>query len=320
MLLRSRKGLIPALALVPLVAMGIALATGRSSYAEGAGADRAEVFERCALRLSIALVGKSPDAALMTGSDPQSAVDAMLASPDFAERYASFINSEFNGGPSANATDDPVYYLAKHVITNDKPWSDMFLGPYAITATGTAMDVKDDAAGLGYFRSTAWRKRYAGNEDQGYMLVGAFRILSNTTGLELVPSIGNPGDDRTDEGRKASACKSCHYDTWYALDKYARVLPKRKGKGDAMTFAPPTDGPQQILGKTITNDQELVSALVDSDGWRFHQCRTVFKFIHGRAENQCEALAFDKCVEALTEKKTIRAAVAAVAKDPSFCR
>src|SRR5262249_28858025 len=120
--------------------------------------------------------------------------------------------------------------------------------------------------------------------------------------------------------RKAQPCRSCHYDAWYALDSYAKLLPKRKGQGDTMTFTPPSEGPQQLLKKQVADDKELVSTLVDSDAWRFHQCRNAFKFLHGRAENECEAPVFDKCVDALAQQKTLRAAVAAVAKDASFCR
>jgi hypothetical protein len=319
----TRKGLrISLLALaLPMLASGVALVTGsRGAHAEGAEGDKAETNERCAIRISIALQGKSADAALLANPDPQTAIDGMVASPEFAERYARFINSEFNGGPSAAATDDPVYYLAKHVMTQNKPWSDLFIGPYSVTASATAMDVKDDPAGLGYFRSPSWMKRYAGNEEQGYMLVAAFRILSNTANLELNASVGAPGDDRTAPGRTAAGCKSCHFDDWYALDKFANLLPKaKKGANDALTFTPPTEGPQQVLGKTIANDKELVTALVESDTWRFAQCRNVFKFLYGRGENQCEAKVFDACVDALVAKKTIQSAVAVVAKDPSFC-
>lgn len=307
----------------PVLVAGAATVSGtRGAHAEGAEEDKAEQGERCAIRLAIALQGKSADATLLASPDPQSAVDAMLASPEFADRYARFINAEFNGGPAA-ATDDPVYYLAKYIVAQNKPWSDLFVGRYAITpsASGAAagMDVKVDAAGLGYFRSPSWMKRYAGNEDQGYMLNGAFRILANTTGLELDASVGNPGEDRTATGRQSRACKSCHFDQWFALDKFARLLPKKKGQGDAMTFTAPTEGPQQLLGKTLSNDKDLVSSLVDSDGWRFNQCRNVFKFLYGRSENQCEAKVFDACVDALVSTKTIQSAVAAVAKDPSFC-
>jgi hypothetical protein len=318
-----RKGLrISLLALsIPLIAAGVALVTGRGAHAEGGEADKAEANERCAIRLAIALEGKSADSALLTAPDPQATVDAMVDSPEFADRYARFINSEFNGGPALSATEDPVYYLAKYVLTQKKPWSELFIGPYKVVAnaTATGMDVTADATGLGYFRSPSWMKRYAGNEPQGYMLSASFRILSNTTGLTLTPSVGNPGDDRTATGRSASGCKSCHFDNWFALDKFARLLPMKKPASDPPTFTPPTEGPQQLLGKTLANDKDLVTTLVDSDAWRFNQCRVVYKFLYGRPENQCEAKTFDACVDALASKKTIQSAVAAVAKDASFC-
>jgi hypothetical protein len=305
----------------PAIVGAVALVTGRGAHAEGGAADKAELNERCAIRLSIALKGTSADPALLGSADPQSAVDAMVATPEFNERYARFINSEFNGGPSAAPVDDPVYFLAKYVLTNNKPWSDLFVGEYSLTpnAAATALDVKADATGLGYFRSASWMKRYAGNEPQGYMLSASFRILSNTTGLTLTPSVGQPGDDRTATGRSATACKGCHFDSWYALDKFARLLPMKKPASDPPTFTPQTAGPQQLLGKTIATDKDLVTTLVDSDAWRFNQCRNVYQFLYGRPENQCEAKTFDACVDALVNQKTIQSAVAAVAKDPSFC-
>jgi hypothetical protein len=317
---RLRISLIAALA--PLLAAGAALVTKTSAHAEGASADKAEVSERCAVRLSIALAGKSADASLLAAAEPQASVDSMLASPEFADRYARFMNAELNGGPISDANDDPIYALAKHVITNNLPWSDLFVGPYQITASetdGAGMEVTQDPDGVGYFRSASWMKRYAGNEDKGLMLVAAFRIVQNTTGLELIPSIGNPGDDRSESGRKAAACKGCHFDQWFAIDTVAKLLPTRRGQGTTMKFDPTEEGPQQLLGKSLADDKELVQTLVDSDGWRFNQCRGVFKFLYGRPENQCEAKVFDACVGALEQTKTIQSAVAAVAKDASFC-
>ncbi len=307
----------------PAVAACAALALGsRGAHAEDSAADRAETNERCANRLSIALVGKSADATLFSAADPQSSVDALLQSPAFADQLASFINSRFNGGPATDAKSDTVYWLAKYIVTNGKPWSDLFVGSYDVVANaaGDGMDVKDDPKGLGYFRTDAWRRRYAGNEAQGYMLSASFRILSNTTGLVLTPSVGQPGDDRTTTGRMAAPCNSCHFNPWYALDHVARLLPMRKGMGDTMTFTLPTEGPQQVLGETISTDQDLVTKLVGSDAWKFAQCRNVFQFLYGRNENQCEAPVFDACVSALENQKTIQSAVAAVAKDPSFCK
>lgn len=319
-----RRGLrITLLALaLPTIASGVALLTNpKGARADGAEADKAEASERCAIRIAISLQGKSADAALLGNPDPQSAIDGMLASPEFADRYARFINSEFNGGPSTAANDDPVYYLAKYVVGQNKPWSELFVGSYSVTASadGKSMDVAADAKGLGYFRSASWMKRYAGNEPAGYMLSASFRILSNTTGLTLTPSVGAPGEDRTETGRTATACKSCHFESWFALDKFARLLPMKKPASDPPTFTPTTAGPQQLLGKTIADDKGLVAALVDSDAWRFNQCRNVFKFLYGRSENQCESKVFDSCVDALVNQKTIQSAVAAVAKDPSFC-
>jgi hypothetical protein len=304
---------------VPVLAGGAALLTKKSAHAEDATADKAELNERCAVRLSMALVGDSPEAALATSSDPQSAVDAMVQSPAFMERFARFFNSEVSGSPSEAPGNDPVYYLAHHVLTQNKPWSDLFIGPYALTPTADGVTISADPNGAGYFRSPLWRKKFAGNEEEGAMLVAAFRMVQNTTGLELKASVGNAGEDRGLTGRKATACKGCHFDEWYALDKIATLLPKRVGTGDAMTFTPPTAGPQPLLGKTIKDDKELLQTLVASDGWRFNQCRRVFKFLYGRPENQCEAKVFDACVDTLNTTKSIKAAVAVVAKDPSFC-
>jgi hypothetical protein len=316
----SRKLRISLLALViPAIAGGAAFFTKGEAQAEDATADKAERSERCAVRLSMALLGESPDAKLTTSADPQAAVDAMVETPQFAERFARFINSEVSGSPSENAGNDPVYYLAHHVITQNKPWSDLFIGPYSLTPTATGVTVGADPNGAGYFRSPVWRKKFAGNDEGGAMLVAAFRMIQNTTGLELKASVGNAGEDRGLEGRKAAACKGCHFDAWYALDTVALLLPKREGTGDAMTFTPPTAGPQALLGKTIANDKQLLETLVDSDAFRFNQCRRVFKFLYGRDENQCEAKVFDACVDALGATQNIKNAVASVAKDPSFC-
>jgi hypothetical protein len=276
---------------------------------------------RCATRLSIARTGRSPSSALLASTDLGGAIDTLVASPDFAERYARFVNSEFNDAAATDATADPIYYLAKFVISNDKPWSDLFVGGFQVKASGTtAMTVTPDPNGLGYFRTDAWRKRYAGNESSGLMLVGAFRIFANTTGLQLVASVGAPDDDRTVTGRMGSPCRACHFDSWFALDKAAALLPRKKGQDDTVTFTAPSSGPQQLMGKSIADDKALLTTLVGSDGWRFQQCREVFKFLYGRPENKCEAQTFDRCVDALTQKQTIRAAVIAAAKDPAVCR
>jgi hypothetical protein len=314
----TRRGLVllaPALAIVA----GIA-ASGKTAH--GAGEDKAEFNERCATRLSIAMLGQSPSAQFFTTADPQASIDQILANPAFIERFSRYINSTFNSGPGAAQTDDAVYYLTKHVITNAKPWSDLFIGQYKVDLDASKnMVVTPDPTGLGYFRSVPWQRRYAGNEPGGYKISTAYRMVNNVVGVELIPSTNKPGDDRTATGRHAPACSSCHYDNWDALDLIAKVLTKRVGTGDTMTFTPPSEGPQKVLdGEMVNDDGEFINTMVKSDQFKFRACRIAFNFLYGRNENECEAPLFDKCVDEFTAKGTIQAAIATVAKDPGFCQ
>lgn len=298
------------LAIVPLAAAAV---LARPVRAEGP--DATERNERCATRISIALLGKAPTAQLVADPNPQAQVDVLMDSPDFQERFARFINAQFNAEPGANLPEDASYTLAKYVITQKKPWKEMFVGKYNVD-----MAVTDDPNGLGYFRSTAWMRRYAGNELDGYRINSAYRILQNTTGLELMATTAVDGLDLSATGRQASACKGCHYENWYALDKVARVLSIRNGTGNNMTFTAPKDGPQQIIGTTVSNEQQLVEGLVASENFRFNACRLAFTFLYGRGEYTCEAEVFDKCVDAFTTQGTMQAALAAIAKDATYCQ
>lgn len=303
----------------PVAVFALALAAGLAKpegvRAEGE-AEAAEKRERCATRLSVALLGKSPSTEMLSAANPQDRVAAMLEDADFVERFARFANAQLNPEPGANVAEDASYTLAKYVLENDKPWKDMFVGKYDVTN-----EVTEDPNGLGYFRSDAWMKRFAGNEEEGYRIVAAYRILQNTTGLELTATTNVDGVDLSATGRAAAACKSCHYDNWYALDKVSKVLSRRKGTGNNMTFDPPTDGPQQILGgKTIKDDQELVEALVASENFKFRACRVAFEFLYGRPESTCEGAVFDKCIDAFVKDGSMKTAIATIAKDPSFCQ
>ncbi len=299
----------------PLFAVAIAVFASASKpvHAEG---DEVEKRERCATRVSIALLGASAPAVLMTAPNPQGQVDAMLADPVFVDRFARFTNSELNPQPGVTIPEDASYTLAKYVLENKKPWAELFVGGYGVTTTVTV-----DPAGLGYFRSDAWMRRYAGNEQAGYRLSSAYRILQNTTGLQLTATTNVQGVDITATGRQAAACAGCHYQNWYALDKVAKILSRRKGQGATMTFLAPNEGPQQILGgKTLANDKDLVTALVASNNFKVNGCRLAFKYLYGRVENSCEAQVFERCVDAFTKDQTMQSAIAAVAKDPSFCQ
>ncbi len=282
--------------------------------------------ERCATRLSVAFLGKSPTAAMTSAADPKAAVDAMVTNADFVERFARFINANFNADPGEVPEQDSAYYLTKYILQNNRPWREMFVGGYKVErAAGAAANAEPvvtvDANGLGYFRSRPWLVRYAGNEEQGIKLSTAYRIMNNTIGLRLVAATQVPGLDLTATGRMAAQCTGCHYDPWFALDKVASVLTKRVGTGATMTFAAPTAGPQQLLGGlTISDDKSLVTALVDSNAFKFRACRIAFEFLYGRGEYTCEGPVFDRCMDAFSASGTIQSALLAVARDQSFCQ
>lgn len=307
--------------LTPIVAGAVALAAALAkptpSRADGE-TEAAASHERCATRLSIAFLGKSATPAQLASANPQDGVDALLADPAFHERFARFINSEFNPEAGMKPGEDAAYTLAKFVIANPAlPWKDMFTGAYDVTDT-----VTPKAGGLGYFRSTPWMERYAGNEKDGYRLNAAYRIMQNTTGLELLATTNVEGIDLTAKGRENVACAGCHYTGWFALDLVAKTLTKKVEKDGKITFpAASAEGPQTILGgKTIKDDKELVTALVESDNFKFNSCRLAFKFLYGRAETTCEGPVFDKCMDAFSAAGTMQSALSTVAKDAAFCQ
>jgi hypothetical protein len=281
-----------------------------------------ELHQRCAIRLSTNLLGQAPSSALYSSADPQAAVATMLQSPDFIERFSRFINAEFNRDPGVTAAEDASYYLTKYILTNNRPWKELFVGPYRVdpgaTPTSDAV-VVSDAAGLGYFRSRAWMVRYAGNEAEGYRIVAAYRMMNNIVGLRLQAAVNTDGINAT--GRKGPACAGCHYNPNYGLDYAAKTLSKRVGAGATMTFTAPTEGAQPLFGnQQIADDAQLVNAMVGTLDFRFNACRLAMKFLYGRAEFKCEGLVFDSCVSAFTTQGTMQSALAAVAKSASYCQ
>lgn len=307
-------------AIGPVVAGAIALTVGlaKPEHARADGeTEAAEKRERCATRISVALLGKSATPELLAAQNPQDSVDGLLADPAFIERFARFANAQFNDQPGEELAEDASYTLAKFVLADPKlKWEQMFVGAYDV-----ADAVTPDADGLGYFRSAAWMKRYAGNEEAGYRIAAAYRMMQNTTGLKLTATTNVEGVDLTADGRKAAACKGCHYDGWFALDLVSKVLSKRKGEGNNITYTAPNEGPQKVLGgQTIASDDQLVKALVASENFKFNSCRLAFQFLYGRAESTCEGQVFDKCIDAFGAAGTMQSAITAIAKDPTFCQ
>jgi hypothetical protein len=320
---RSFRNLLP----VAPLAVGILFAltsTPRRAVADPVS-DAKEKAERCATRLFTTMVGDGATAAALASPTPQASFDTLVKDPRFVERFSRFANSQFNQTPGATPAEDASYYLTKHVLTNDKPWSDLFVGPYDVVPTNPAQPnseglVQDNPNGLGYFRSRQWAVRYAGNESDGIRIVTAYRMMQNTIGLKLSATTNAPDADLSATGRKSSQCAGCHYNPWFALDNVATVLGKRTGTGATTAFQASTAGPQTILGGiTISNDKELVTALVGNEAFDVNACRLSYQYLYGRNEYTCEGKVFDACVAAFKKDKRITSALAVVAKDPTFC-
>lgn len=301
--------------------VGLTMAASHAWAQAAMGADQAE---RCATRLSISLIGKSPSTALMSNAAPQGDVDTIVASADFQERFSRFVNATFNDEAGMTDVDDASYYMAKYVLTNNLKWEDMFIGQFKVDKPQGAMapTVVADANGLGYFRSNGWLLRYAGNEEAGIKISTAFRMMNNTIGLKLIPSTNAPTADISATGREAAGCRACHYDSWFALDKVASVLKKKvtATNGNVTFGAQPATEAVILGGMTIHDDKELVTALVKSEAFEFRACRLAFEFLYGRAEVSCEGPIFDRCMTAFKADGKIQTAVATVAKDQTFCQ
>jgi len=293
----------------------------------------AQKAQRCATRLSIAITGKSASSTLLADSNPQASIDALLASSDFQDRFARFTNATFNADrePGAVPAEDAPFYLAKYVLQNNKPWSQLFLGQYNVAvASGQAVDstnvvVTQDPNGLGYFRSKPWMLRFAGNELAGIKISTGYRMMNNTIGLTLVASTNAPGADVSQTGRHSAGCTACHFDGWFALDLVASVLSRKvtttSNGTTTISFGPPPATPQQVFGGiTVADDKDVVTALVNSTAFQFRSCRLAFMYLYGRPEQTCEGPVFDKCMTEFGQTGMITDALKTVAQDPSYCQ
>lgn len=290
---------------------------------------------RCWRKMSYAFFGEltKPDWRAVDLWGPDSGLfydDPKMNPPDYAkaflggnwaERFASFVNSKWQRNLGTLVEQNTPYHIAKYVLTKGLPWKQVFLGKYNVTYFEGHETISEDPNGLGYFRVQAWQRQHAGNEVDGYKIFTAYRIMNNTIGLKLVPAANNNVGDASATGRQQAGCRGCHFEGAYALDKVARVLTRRVGFGDSMTFIPSTESPQTILGgRSIHDDEELVTTLVNSDAFTFNTCRLAFEFLHGRPETTCEAAAFDQCITAFEKEGTMQAAVLALVQAPGFCQ
>ncbi|MEW5741919.1 MAG: hypothetical protein AB1938_23595 [Myxococcota bacterium] len=276
---------------------------------------------RCTRRMSH-LLGLSYRSSVTTlaGSTPQQKVREWLATPQAIRSFARFTNARFNPEPAANTAEDGVYAAVRFVLSNNKPWRELFTGRYVINHTNNIITEDAAAPALGYFGSVGWQRRYLGNAPDGLMLRAAYRVLHNTIGLKLTPSAVNFEGDATATGRERAECRGCHFDSPYALDKVAQLLPRKVGVGGAAKPQVTPVTPQLILGGLTVGDFEhLVDTLTRGDPFAFRTCRLAFEFAYGRPESGCEAPAFDRCVDAFTRTGLMVDALASYLEDPQYC-
>lgn len=274
---------------------------------------------RCVTRISSVLM--IPDADVRALADPQAHIHSLLQRPEAIDRIARFINSRMNDEPEVNnPAADGAYVLSRYLMEQGRPWKELFVGPYdIIRGSDGKAQVLQDPDGLGYFRSERWRLRYAGNELEGHRLVAAYRMLNNVLGVELQAAVNTDGVDAN--GRKQAACAGCHYNSTYGLDLMANVLTRAVNFQGVITWKPPPQAPQTVLGgKLVHDDRELVQAMIDTAEFPFNTCRLAASFALGRDVYTCEGPVFDRCMAAFEKDGTFQSAVAAVMTDPSFCQ
>lgn len=293
--------------------------------AQSAGPEDFGKKERCALRVGLVFRGLAPTPEALAAMDPQSGLGALMASPEFIEKFARFVNARYNDEPGASVAEDSAYHLSRYILQNNRPWHELFDGPYDVQRKGNGQNqaaiVVENPEGLGYFRSEPWLLRYAGNELQGLKLNTAYRIMHNVVGLRLTATTNAPGADVSATGRQSAACRSCHYDGWYALDKTAQVLSRVQRDKDAISFVPPDGQPRALLGGVmIADDKGLVQNLIQSENFAFASCRLAFNFLYARDESSCESTVFDRCMNDFKKSGMIQSALTAIAQDPSFCQ
>lgn len=312
---RDLRRLAHGLGLVAALSLACAFAATRRAGADEGTAAVVAFNERCANRLSIAFLGTTAPGNEMAAPDPKLALDRLFTTEAFRERFARFINTEWNSAPGASSLADAPYYIAKRVLEDASAWSEVFLGKFRLASIASNIAVFDDANGLGYFRTSDWYARYEGNEEHGIKLATAYRIMNNVVGLRLTASTSAPNVDQTAKGRQAAPCNGCHYSGWFALDEVAAVLPLKGQPFDAYQ-----GGPKPMLGgKQIANDKELVTALVESENFSVNACRLAFKFLYAREDNRCDGPILDRCVERFKARKTIQSALSSIAGEPGFC-
>lgn len=274
----------------------------------------------CARRMCNTLGIAINNSGIQDATTAQSMVRTWLRRGEAIKTFASFVNSRFNAAPGANLAEEALWHAVKYVLTERLPWRDLYAGRFRVDTTNGRVTPDSTRPALGYFGSPGWQKRYQGNEPDGYMLQASYRTLQNTVGFTLRAAPNNASGDATATGRERAECRYCHYESPYALDKVARLLPRRVGFGIPARIEVVPVTPQTLFsGVEVRDHEDLIQTLVNSDAFNFWTCRLAFSFVYGRPESACEAPIFDRCVDAFAATGMMEDALASLMEDPGYC-
>lgn len=137
---RRKRHLIALASAVVWAAVGAALALPTALSQEGSEDDFGD-GARCASRLSLAILGKSPTDELLAAADPQALVGAMLAEPAFMSRFARYANSALNEEPGLSPAEDSTFWYEEPSASANTLYASFtvaYQGCLELTATGTA--------------------------------------------------------------------------------------------------------------------------------------------------------------------------------------
>lgn len=286
---------------------------------------QAQAAMQCNQKLSSTLYGRSATEAELEVVSPMGRVDSMMSDQEFVDHFASFLNAHLEWTPDDGIRNNPVYAAIQFYLFQDgeeKPWRELFTGNYNLYDSG----YNTDPGYTGFFSNRVWKRKYKGNEEDGFKLRTAYMILNNTIGLNLEAlTVNNSGGSGRDARQDPNTvCYACHYKEEFALDRIANVLPMvDRESSDAQNLIekdPPGPTPQTIYGSDVSNLSELVNSLVTTDEFYTNACHVAFKFVFGRDERGADKEIFQGCLQAFRADERISVAIRHFVDSDIFCQ
>ena len=289
--------------------------------AAGPSLARASETQLCNQKLYNTLFDRAPTAEELELPDPLARIDSMLSDEAFQDTFARFVNARMNWGPVDDRERNPVYNMVLELILKrSHAWRDLFTAQVDVVG----QNVNPSQNAVGYFENRHWKKRYAGNEEEGYKLRTAYMVMNNVIGLNLeaITVTANGGSSRADRESPGNVCYSCHVAADFALDKVARILDRvdRQASDAQNTIFRAPEGPAQVVyGQQVGDLRELVEMLTTLDSFDNQACRVAFAFIFGREEAGTEPDVFDGCLARFRQSGDVTDALRHFLQSQLFC-